>query len=85
MKNNQTVEVKYIINRGFIDTRINAHVVEVSESFDTWKEAEKCFDSRALDLAKNEYIELIMQEQGNSEEEEYVEYDPIIKYKENIK
>ena len=48
----------------------------------TWKEAEKCFDSRALDLAKNEYIELIMQEQGNSEEE-YVEYDLIIKYKEN--
>lgn len=76
------MEVKYIINRGFIDTRINAHVIEVTESFDSWKEAEKCFDSRALDLAKNEYIELIMQEQGNSEEE-YVEYDLMIKYKEN--
>lgn len=78
----ETMEVKYIVNRGFIDTRINTHVVEVSESFDTWKEAEKCFDSRALDLAKNEYIELIMQEPGDSEEE-YVEYDLIIKYKEN--
>lgn len=57
---------KYIVDKGWIDnpgTSLSAMIsYEISEEFLTFKDAEKEFESRKRDLAKNEYIAIYIED-----------------------
>lgn len=54
---------KYEVNRGFWDKQRDAYIVEVTEEFDSLVKAEKYYNTRKMDLAKNEYIEIVFEDE----------------------
>ena len=52
---------KYEVNRGFIDCNRDAHIVEVTEEFDTLEEAEEYYNARKGVLYECEYIEIVFE------------------------
>lgn len=54
---------KYEVNRGFWDEQRDAYIVEVIEEFDSLVKAEKYYNTRKMDLAKNEYIQIVFKDE----------------------
>jgi hypothetical protein len=58
MKGDRKME-KYEVNRGFWDKQRDAYIVEVTEEFDSLVKAYEYYNTRKMDLAINEYIEIV--------------------------